>query len=545
MQFDYIIIGAGSAGCVLANRLSANPNNKVLLLEAGSSDWRPDIHIPLGYSTLYNSTTDWRCKPEPIPEANNRVIFYPRGKVLGGSSAINALIYIRGNYKDYDDWGALGNEGWNAATALAYFKKSERNERFDNEYHSKEGLLKVQRSDTSHQHPMWEKFIEAGQEIGLAYNDDFNGAVQEGVGYFDTTINKGKRQSTATAFLTDAKKRSNLTIITNAHVTRIVFDGKRACGVEYKKGWRLHQVEAAQEIVLSAGAINSPQILMLSGVGNAQALKAHGIESVADLAGVGQNLKDHPFLPICGLTNCPTYNTALHPKNLLGALWQYFRHKQGLLSTNLASTGAFTRIAPDADRPDLQIHFAPVWGPKMDMTIPEIPNSNGYIILPTLLNPKSTGQITLKSADPSQSAKIDLNFLDAPEDLDFAVKAFHKSIEFTKTNALGSIHTTFARPNGDLPSDRKGVEAYIRANIDTCYHPVGTCKMGKDDQAVVDSQLRVHGVEGLRVVDASIMPRIVSGNTNAPVIMIAEKAADMILGKQTVKVNENVLVVNG
>lgn len=529
MNFDYIIVGAGSAGCVLANRLSANPNNKVLLLEAGGKDNKLEISIPLGYANLYHTSVDWDFKPEPLKHADNQVIFYPRGKVLGGSSAINSMIYIRGNKKDYDEWADLGNKGWSYDEVLPYFKKSENHVNGNSTYHGGNGPLGVTRATDRYENPLWEVVKNAGEEVGLPPNDDFNGEKQLGLGIYDMTIQGGKRQSTAATFLKEAKNRPNLTILTNAHTTKINFEGTTATGVTFQHKKSIKTATASKEVLLSAGALNSPQILMLSGIGDTDYLKSHGIEVVKDLKGVGQNLKDHYFFPLCyGSKQKVTFNTQMAGFNLIKNLFKYLFSKKGPFAVGGATSGGFAVLDDAENRPDLQFHFVPVWGHKIDAKLPEMPKEDGVTMLITMLNPKSTGSIGLKSNDPYSSPQINLNYFEEQYDLDLAVEAFKLTEKLYDSKAFKPYKGKSLRPERKLQTDAE-IATWIKENIDTCYHPVGTCKMGNDAMAVVDDELRVHGIQNLRVIDASVMPTIVRGNTNAPTIMIAEKAADIIL----------------
>ena len=527
MNFDYIIIGGGSAGCVLANRFSENPANSVLLLEAGGQDKSFKIDIPLAYSQLYHSEYDWNLTPEPLSKANDQVIFYPRGKGVGGSSLINSMIYIRGNRKDYDEWSALGNKGWSYEDVLPYFKKSECHWKGESVFHGGNGLMGVTPAFERYSNPLWQALTNAGTDIGLKPNDDFNGSTQEGLGIFDMTIREGKRQSTASTFLKTARHRKNLFILTEAVTEKIDINNKIATGVTFIHRGQTKIAKANREVILSAGAIHSPQILMLSGIGNGHYLTRHGIKIKHDLAGVGQNLKDHYFFPISYEINKPiSFNSQMRNFNLLKNVFQYILTKKGPMAIGAASAGGFVNL--DSDRPDLQFHFAPTWGFRINSKIGDLPKTDGMTLLPTILQPKSTGYIGLKSSDVTDAPIIELNYFDNDYDKRFVVKAYRFAHQLLNSKSFEPYRTSILRPSRELESDDEILD-WVLSNVDTCYHPVGTCKMGNDALAVVNDKLQVHGIEKLRVVDASVMPTIVSGNTNAPTIMIAEKGADLIL----------------
>jgi choline dehydrogenase len=529
MNFDYIIIGGGSAGCVLANRLSENPNNTVLLLEAGGRGSTANIDIPLAYSELYHSAYDWNLKPKPLNNANNKVIFYPRGKGLGGSSLINSMIYIRGNRKDYDDWANLGNDGWDYESVLPYFKKSENYEKGESEYHGKGGLLGVSSAESRYQNPLWQALKQSGKAYGLQVNEDFNGATQEGLGVYDMSILNGKRQSTASTFLKKAKQRKNITILTQALTLKINIHQKKAESVTFLHEGKSKTATVNKEIILSAGAIHSPQILMLSGIGAATTLKMHGISVEQELKGVGKNLKDHYFFPICyQVKQKITFNSQMKGFYLLMNTLKYIFFKKGPLTVGAASSGGFVKINEVNDRPDLQFHFVPTWGYSIDAKSRDLPKEDGFTMLPTILQPKSTGFVGLKSKNIQDEPQIELNYFDNQYDKDFAIKAFRYANKLLEAPPFEPFRLKQVRPDEKLITDSEIMD-WILSHVDTCYHPVGTCKMGNDAMAVVDKNLKVHGVSQLRVVDASIMPTIISGNTNAPVIMIAEKGAEMIL----------------
>lgn len=529
MNYDYIIVGAGSAGCVLANRLSVDPNNKVLLLEAGSKDSKLEISIPLAFAQLYHSKVDWDYKPEPLEHANGQVIFYPRGKVLGGCSSINLMLYVRGAKKDYDEWADLGNKGWSYDEILPYFKKSEQHNDRKDDYHGKNGPLKVSRGNETYENPLVKVFQKAGNEIGLPTNEDFNGDNQIGVGIYDTTIHGGKRQSTAATFLNEAKNRPNLTILTNAHTTKITFEGTKATGVIFQHKKKSKTATANKEVLISAGALNSPQLLMLSGIGDAHYLKKHQIKVVKDLKGVGQNLKDHYFFPLVYASKEKiTLLTESSRFNLIKNVFKYFFSKKGALTSTPVNSGGFAVLDDEKDRPDVQFLFAPGWNTKIDATIADRPDEEGFTIFMIMLNPRSTGHLGLKSNNPFQQPEINLNYFDDANDLDLAIKAYRMADKIFDASAFTAFKGKPLHPPKKLKQDLD-IAKWLKETIETVYHPVGTCKMGNDEMAVVDDQLSVHGIQNLRVVDASIMPTIIRGNTNAPTIMIAEKAADMIL----------------
>ena len=523
-MFDYIIIGAGSAGCVLANRLSEDPSVKVLLLEAGPRDWHPFIHMPAGVAKLVNQKgVNWDYNTAAEPHLNQRALWWPRGKVLGGSSSINAMCYIRGVASDYDDWAAQGATGWHWDNVLPYFKKSEGNGRGADAYHGGDGPLGV--CDHRYTNPLSQVFIDAGQQIGLAHNRDFNGAVQDGVGFYQVTQRDGARCSTAVAYLNPARQRPNLTVHTGAVVSRITFEGTRANGVAYAmKGQAYHQ-PAAREVILSGGAINSPQLLMLSGIGPADDLRKLGIDVVADRSGVGENLQDH--LDICTLFHSTERVTYDRVGNLKIAFDYYLHGHQGAGTSNVAEAGGFMRstLAPD-DRADIQFHFVPA---MLDDHGRKRMKGDGYTLHACFLRPRSRGRISLAGNRAGDKARIEANYLSDAEgfDMKMMVECAKISREILAQKAFDRYRGAPILPARTDLSDSELVD-FIRAKAESVYHPVGTCRMGSDVEAVVDPQLRVNGVEGLRVIDASVMPSLIGGNTNAPTIMIAERAADLI-----------------
>jgi choline dehydrogenase len=518
-MYDYIIIGAGSAGCVLANRLSEDPAVKVLLLEAGCRDKRKEIHIPLAFSKLFKGPCDWTYFTEPEPLLGNRSLYWPRGKVLGGSSSINAMIYVRGHRSDYDQWRDLGSPGWGYTDVLPYFKKSEKQERGESEYHGASGPLCV--SDLRTVNPLSEAFVAAGEEAGFQRNSDFNGTEQEGFGFYQVTQNKGKRHSSAAAFLHPVASRKNLTIKTETHVFGIYFEGKRAAIVSFQQGNNSVQERAEREIILCAGAIGSPQLLMLSGVGAADHLSQFNIPIACDLPGVGKNLQDHPA---CAVVYECTKPVSLASAEAFSNLVRYMVSKRGPLTSNVAEAGAFVKTSSRAQIPDLQFHFGV--GYFVEHGFQQI-KGHAFTFGPTLLHPFSRGDIRLRSSNPLDAPAIRANYLTDSRDMDVILEGIKLSRTLAAAKAFAGYRGAELHP-GPAAKDDDALRAHIANFTETLYHPVGTCKMGNDDSSVVDSELRVHGLEGLRVVDASIMPNVVGGNTNAPTIMIAEKAADLI-----------------
>ncbi|MCP3709913.1 choline dehydrogenase [Paraburkholderia sp. CNPSo 3274] len=528
-EVDYLIVGAGSAGCVLAHRLSADARNAVLLLEAGGEDNNPWIHVPVGYfKTMHNPALDWCYRTEPDEGVAGRQIDWPRGKVLGGSSSLNGLLYVRGQREDYDRWAALGNRGWSYADVLPYFLKSEDQERGANAWHGVGGPLKV--SDLRLRRPIADHFIAAAQEIGIPLNDDYNGAVQEGVGYFQQTAYNGFRWSTAKGFLKPARKRSNLIVQTRAQASRILFEGRRAVGVEYVQGGVKKRARARVEVILASGAIGSPQILQHSGVGPAHVLRNAGVPVLHDLPGVGQNLQDHLQVRLVFRTRERTLNDEVnHPlrKALIGL--QYALWRTGPLTLAASQVVIFTRSSPELERPDIQFHMQPLSADKPGQGAHPF---SAFTASVCQLRPHSRGSVEIRCADPLQYPAIRANYLSDPRDHPVVIGGIRVARRIAAAPSLAPHIVSEFVPGERYQSDAELLDA-ARQFSQSIYHPAGTCKMGRDATAVVDERLRVHGLAALRVVDASIMPELVSGNTNAPVIMIAEKAADMILEDHT------------
>ena len=526
VSFDYIIIGAGSAGCVLANRLSASGRHRVLLLEAGPRDSYPWIHIPIGYGkTMFHARYNWRFYTEADPGMNDRKVYWPRGRGLGGSSSINGLIFVRGQPHDYNRWAAAGNCGWGWNDVLPYFVRSEDNQRGPSALHGAGGPLSV--SDIGEAHPLVDAFIGAAAEIGIKRTADFNGLDQEGAGYYQLTTRNGWRCSAAVAYLKPARGRANLEIEIGAHVTRIVFEGTRATGVAFRQGGVERTARAKQEVIAAAGSLQSPQLLQLSGVGPAELLSAHSIPVVHHLPGVGANLQDH--LQARVMYRCTqeiTTNDDLRSfsrRLKIGLKWLV--HRRGPLAIGINQGGLFARVMPGAETPDIQFHFGTLSADMAGAKPHEFP---GFTMSVCQLRPTSRGSVAIKSRDPLDAPAMRPNYLSTEVDCATIVEGVKLARRIAATPSMRPFVDSEYRPGAHARSDEELLD-FVRNTGATIFHPVGTCKMGADPMAVVDERLRVHGLAGLRVVDASIMPTLVSGNTNWPVIMIAEKAADMIL----------------
>ena len=530
MIFDYIIVGAGSSGCVIANRLSEDPKNHVCLIEAGPPDSSPWIHLPIGYGkTMWDPKVNWKFYTEPDPGMNGRKIYWPRGKCLGGSSSINGLIFIRGQKEDYNHWATLGNQGWSWDEVLPYFKKAEGNDRLGDPLHSKRGPLRA--SSIKKNHPLVEAFIQSANQLGVPTTDDFNNLQQEGVGYYQLSTHNGLRCSAAKGYLKPIRTRKNLTIITNAHVSKVIFENRLAVGVEYIQNQSKYIIRANREIILSAGAIQSPQLLQLSGIGPRGLLSEFGIPVIQDSPGVGENLQDHLQYRLIYKLN-QNISTNVELSSLIGKIkigldWLLFR--SGPLSIGINQGGLFTKVMPQSQTPDIQFHLATL---SADMAGGQVHPFPGFTMSVCQLRPESRGYVRIASPDPLAPPKMFANYLSTEHDRATSIAAVKFARQISQTNPLKALVQEEIKPE-KAQTDEDLLE-FCRNNGATIFHPTGTCQMGPDDQAnaVLDPQLRVRGVQGLRVVDCSAMPTLVSGNTNWPAVMMGEKASDLILKDQ-------------
>ena len=533
--YDYIIVGAGSAGCVVANRLSADPDCSVLLVEAGGRDRNPLFRLPMLMGRLFHSgLCNWRYHTEPVPTLEGRSLYWPRGKVLGGSSTINGMVYVRGNRHDYDRWAQMGLSGWSYDEVLPAFRRSEAHVERDDVYHHRAGELTVCRARG--RNPLFDRFVEAGGQAGHPVNDDFNGAEQEGCGRYDFTIRRGKRWSTSRAFLRPVRHRRNLTVLTDTLTRRVLVENGRASGVEVARNGRTLRVGAAREVILSAGTLNSPQLLLLSGIGPPGELERHGIEVVHDLPGVGRNLQDHVDCVLSWECREPiTLYRDLRADRLAASIVRGMVFGEGIATTFPYEAGAFLKTRPELVAPDIQLHFMPALEKTANLHFPNpfkrepVEANHGLTVRVGPIVPESRGTVTLRSADPAAPPRIQPNYLESAADLRTMIAGVRMVRDLMGQPAFHRYRGRELAPGAEARTDRD-LEAWLRASAMTTFHPVGTCKMGVDPMAVVDARLRVRGLEGLRVADASIMPIITSGNTNAPAIMIGEKAAELLRG---------------
>jgi choline dehydrogenase len=526
-EFDVVVVGAGSAGCALAGRLTEDPSLRVLLLEAGGSDDVLEVRVPAAMYKVWRTRRDWNYTTEPQRGLDGRRLFWPRGKLLGGSSSINAMIYMRGGACDYDEWAKLtGDPSWSYEHVLPLFRRMEDNARGADRYHGVGGPLRVE--DLRSPHPWTKAVVESAVAAGYPRNADFNGETLEGVGRYQVTQKRGRRWSAADAYLHPAEERPNLTVRTGALTTRVLVEAGRAVGVEYRQGGRVHTVRAAREVVLSGGAVNSPQLLMLSGIGPADHLRAVGVDVVRDLPGVGENLQDHPLVPV--IWHVRSGRSLFRAESPSGYA-QWFGARRGMLTSNIAESGLYTRSDAGLPEVDLQMHFIPAKFWRQAEVDPDVDAFTNAVVL---VHVASRGSVRLRSADPCWAPAIDAGYLTEPQDAEALVSGVEKAREIASGGPLAGVLADEFSPGGTVHG-RENLRRTVRQTLESLYHPVSSCRMGpaddSDDLAVVDPQLRVRGIEGLRVVDASVMPTLVRGNTNAPTMMIAERAADLISGR--------------
>lgn len=517
---DYVVVGAGSAGCVVAEALSTR--HSVTLLEAGGSDRTVEVAIPAAFSKLFKTERDWDFATEPEPGASSRSLYLPRGRMLGGSSSLNAMLYMRGRPSDYDGWAGGGAVGWEWQEVLPYFRTMESNSRGADTYHGDSGPLFV--TDINRVHPLSRRFVEAAMATGIPPNRDFNGATQEGVGFFQVNQWRGRRWSAADAFLRPAMARPTLRVVTWALVIRLITDRGRVRGVEYVKNGAVASVEAEAEVILCAGSYGSPQILQISGIGDPEHLRSIGVDPIVESPGVGQNLQDHPAVAV--IYDSLTGDSLDDAENLF-ELARWLTARTGRLTSPVAEACAFVRSSPEVDEPDLQFHFAPV---NFDNHGLEPYDGHAFTLGPVLINPESRGRVRARSADPTTPPAIEVNVLASPRDMEAMVRGVGIAREIVAQAPFDTHRGEEIKPGPGVTSSQD-LETYLRENVELLYHPVGTCRMGSGEEAVVDSELSVRGIEGLRVADASVMPKVVSGNTNAPTMMIAARAADFILSQ--------------
>jgi choline dehydrogenase-like flavoprotein len=522
-RFDYIIVGAGAAGCVVANRLSADPSVKVLLLEAGGPDSSYLIHIPVGFTKLTSPKFNWGFETVPQRELNNRPMWYPQGRTLGGSTSINAMIYIRGNKFDYEQWKALGNDHWGFEDVLPFFVRSEHNERLNDRYHGSSGPMNV--TEQIQHNELSKAFVRAAQELGLKYNADFNGEVQDGVGYYDVTQRNARRESAATAYLNVAKNRPNLTIRTGSLATKVIVEKGRAIGLAYTTKGEPRTTYVDRDVILSGGSVNSPRLLLLSGIGPGRELAPLGIDVTHDLPGVGKNFQDHMDVYLTAETTPVSYNRSDRPIPATAAMIQYLLYRTGPITASVCEGGMFVRSSDDVPAPDIQMHCLPAF--VVDHGRMRIPG-HGMTINTCNVRPRSIGSLTLRSSDPSVPPAIDPAFLTDPYDWKISMEGFKWGRDMLHTKTYAPFVKKEHMPGAKVKTEQE-IREYIKQWSKTDYHPVGSCKMGVDDMAVVDQELKVRGLEGLRVIDASIMPTLISGNTQATSIMIGEKGAHHVL----------------